>query len=121
MKRTHRRFHLYIWISIGVLVSCFGCIALFMRPYLPIMAEAEEAFTISSQKEINHTVVIIYVNKPLQYPTCLVYGIDDAQTILLGQLVKQGKYTFKTSLSVETISLFDQIHKHEILRTKLID
>ncbi len=130
MTGRQRRLHTYIWLVIAVVLPILMIMAVKDLSYgsiisQPISDKTEPATALVLEQEMLKTEIItasgttrlqIYVKKPIQHPSALVYTLNDMgeKDLLLGQLEGVGQYSFDLPTAINGIVLYDAIRDMEI-------
>ncbi len=130
MNGKQRRFHTYIWLFIAVVLPVLMIMAIKDLSYgsminQPISGTTEPATALILEQEMLKTEIItasgttrlqIFVKKPIQHPSALVYTLNKMgeKDLLLGQLEGVGKYSFELPNVINGIVLYDAIKDMEI-------
>lgn len=115
MIRPLRKYHFIVWQIAAVILPVLFALAIFFRPASVAQGNAPDDFSIAVTKAPDSLWrVSISLRNQLRTPSCLVYGEAGGRKILLGQLDKQGEYSFTVVMQLSRIILFDAIHQREI-------
>lgn len=130
MTGGQRRYHVYIWLLIAVVMPVLMILGVKDLSYRSIKQTAtsdipKAGSSLVLEQELLKTEILsgsgttmlnIYLKKPIQHPSALVYTLNDSgeKDQYLGQLEGVGKYSFELPSTVNGILLYDAIKDMEI-------
>ncbi|HEX6223233.1 MAG TPA: hypothetical protein VFZ52_02415 [Chryseolinea sp.] len=119
-----RSYHFLTWQIFALLLPLAIFLAIAFRGARPAEYSRDTSANISFtlNKLSNHEgTLTVNVKNSLRAPSCVVYLWTPSQNLLLGDVSQIGSYPFRIPLNTGhvTVSLYDAIHKREIVKTEV--